>query len=56
MLPSAIECVLLFCETEVADAASRHQKSIDAVGAIPSEVNFHEEPLCSGIIIPSDHC
>lgn len=48
--------VLLFREAKVSDAASRHQESVDAVGVIPSEVDFPEEPFCPGIIIPSDHC
>lgn len=43
--------VLLFCEAEVSDADSRHQKSIDAVGVISSEMDFSEEPFCPGIII-----
>jgi len=48
--------VLLFCEAEVSDAASRHQESVDAVGVISSEVDYLEEPFCPGIIIRSDHC
>lgn len=48
--------VLLFREAKVSDAASRHQESVDAVGVIPSEVDFPEEPFCPGIIVRSDHC